>query len=109
MLFPFGDHVTLHSRTVTGQDRYGNDVYGDTAAQVVGAFDPGGSLELVQGQEQVQTSPALYLPPGTNVTAVDKVTARGVTYDVDGTPADWRSPFTGEHFGIVVRLRGVTG
>lgn len=107
--YAFGESVTLHARAVTGQDTYGNDVYGSTDRTVVGAFAPAGSAELVQGRDTVTTQPAIYLPPGTDVTAVDQATVRGVTYDVDGTPADWRNPFTGRHAGIVVNLLAVTG
>lgn len=107
--YAFGEPITLHSRAVTGQDTYGNDVYGSTDRTVVGAFAPAGAAELVQGRDTVTTQPALYLPPGTDVAAVDRATVRGVTYDVDGTPADWRNPFTGWQAGIVVNLKGVTG
>lgn len=109
MTFPFGDTITLHSRTVTGHDTYGNDVYTSTDSTVVGGFAPAGSAELTQGQDLVTTTPSVYLPAGTNVAAVDQVTVRGVTYDVDGSPQDWRHPFTGWQAGIVVRLQGVTG
>lgn len=109
MIYPFGDPVTLHSRTVTGQDTYGNDVLTDVTSTTVGAFAPTGSTELIQGQDTVITQPSVYLPAGTDVTALDRVTIRGVTYDVDGTPQDWRHPVTGWQPGIVVRLQNVTG
>lgn len=110
MLFPFGDAITLHSRTgVTPDPVYGNDVPTYTDSTVVGAFAPAGSIELVQGQDTVITSPSVYLPAGTVVAAVDQVTVRGLTFDVDGDPQDWRNPFTGWQAGIVVRLKSVTG
>lgn len=107
--FVFGESVTLHSRAVTGQDPYGNDVYGDATRTVQGGFAPAGTSEVVQGRDTVTAQPALYLPPGTDVSAVDRATVRGVTYDVDGTAADWRNPLTGWSAGIVVNLQAVTG
>lgn len=108
-MFPFGDSITLHTRTVTGRDSAGADVYGSSDSTVVGAFAPAGSVEVVQGQDTVTTSPSVYLPSGTVVNAVDQVTVRGVTYDVAGDPQDWRHPWTGWQAGIVVRLQAVTG
>lgn len=109
-MFPHGVPVTLHTRGVVGQDAYGNDVYGDTDTVVEGcAFDPGSSLELVQGQDMVRTQPTVYAPSGTAVTAVDALTVNGVRYEVDGSPNDYHSPFTGWGAGVVIRLKGVTG
>lgn len=109
MGLPFADPVTLHGREVTGQDQYGDDIYADQDCNVRGVFVPGGSVELIQGQATVITRPRVFLPAGTDVTAVDAVTVRGRRYDVDGTPSDWRSPMTGWRPGIEVPLREVTG
>jgi hypothetical protein len=106
----YGDPVILHGRIVTGRDSYGDDIYTDVdvAAQSQ-AFDPGGSVESVQGQDLIVTQPTVYLEPGASVDGVSAVTVRGVRYDVDGTPAVWVSPFTGLQRGVVVRLKRVTG
>ncbi|HET8589012.1 MAG TPA: hypothetical protein VFM01_05215 [Nakamurella sp.] len=109
MNFGTGQEITLISRTVTGRDAYGNDVYSETRTTVTGGFAPGGSSELVQGQDIVITQPRVYLPPGTVVTSVDAIEVAGVRYDVDGTPSVWVSPLTGWDAGVVVQLLAVTG
>lgn len=109
MNFPFGDTMTLHTRTVTGADTYGNDTYGSTDTTVVGAFAPAGSQVLMQGQLTVLDQDTAYLPGGTNVETVDKITVRGTTYLVDGSPFDYIHPGTGWNPGVVVKLLAVTG
>ena len=109
--FPFGETVTLHRRVLSPKpDQDGNDVYIPTDIPIPGcAFDPGGSVESVQGQDMVTTKPTVYAPPGTVVLATDGVTVRGLPYEVDGAPSDYISPFTGWNPGVVVRLKAVTG
>jgi hypothetical protein len=111
MLFPNGELATLHVRTVTGQDAYGNDTYATADVLISGcAFDPGGSTEFTIGGDRVLSQPTLYLPPDVAVpTAVDSVSVRGQSYEIDGVPAWYPSPFTGWNPGGVVKLRRVTG
>lgn len=110
MTFPFGQTVTLITRTVSGQDSYGNDVYTETTTDVTGAFDPGTSAEAVQGQDLLTVQPTVYLPADVDVpSAVDAVEIAGQRYEVDGSPNVYQSPFTGWRPGTVVRLRRVTG
>lgn len=114
MGFPYGQTATLITRTVTGKDGDGNDVYGETTSTVQGAFAPGGSAEYPQGAgssggDQVVTQPTLYLPGGTVLGAVDAVEINGTRYEVDGDPLVWTSPFTGRQAGVQVPLKKVTG
>lgn len=110
MMFRFADTASLLTRTVTGTDADGNDVYGSAATVVAGcAFDPGLSNEIIGGRDMVTTQPTLYMPAGTVVGPVDRVTVRGDTYEVDGSPDEWTGPFTGWNAGVVVKLRQVTG
>lgn len=105
-----GEPVTVHRRTVTSWDGYRDDVYTDANDQVQAlAFAPGASVEVTQGRDTITTQPTVYLPTGTVLDGVSAVTARGVRYEVDGSPRDWRSPFSGRRPGVEVRLRGVTG
>lgn len=100
----------LHRRVITGQDGYHNDVYADVDDSVQSlAFAPGASVEVVQGRDTITTQPTVYLPAGTVVDGTSAVTARGVRYDVDGQPREWRSPFTGRQPGVEIRLLSVTG
>ena len=108
MTFPFGQSVSLVRRTVTGQDAFGNDVYAAVSTVVPGAFAPGGSTEQVQGQDVLITQPTVYLPPGTDVSAVDAIDVAGDRYEVDGSPNHWSNPFTGHAFGVEVRLKRVS-
>lgn len=109
MTLEFGQLVTLLRRTVSGQDAFGNDVMAETSTVVLGAFAPGGSSEVTQGQDVVITQPTVYLPAGTAVTPADGVEIAGDRYEVDGSPNDWLNPFTGSQPGVEVRLRRVTG
>jgi hypothetical protein len=43
------------------------------------------------------------------VSAVDAVRVAGLIYEVDGSPNEMVSPWTGKDFGIVVKLKRVTG
>jgi long-subunit fatty acid transport protein len=97
------------TRTKGAPDAYGNDTWTTTSSTVRGAFNPGTSSELVQGQDLLTVQPSVYLPTGTAVTAVDAVQVGGQVYEVDGSPNDWANPFTGHAFGVEVRLKRVTG
>lgn len=106
----FGETVTLLARSRNGVDADGNDIFTSASTTVAGcAFDPGGSVEAVQGRDAVITTPTVYLPPGTAPKSIDAVTVRGVTYEVDGSPNALTSPFTGWSPGVVVKLKAVTG
>lgn len=111
ILFGFGETATFVTRTATSRDADGNDVYTDVPVDITGCgFDPGGSFETLQSGDQVTTTPTLYAPQGALVpAAVDRVIIRGETYEVDGTPRDYRNPFTGWHPGPVVQLKRVEG
>lgn len=71
----------------------------------MGAFNPGTSVESLGGRDLLTVQPAVYLPAGTSIAAVDAVEVRGLTYEVDGSPNDWVNPFTGWNPGVEVRLR----
>jgi len=111
--FPYGETVTLISRTVTGQDADGNDIYTDVETLVPGSvFAPFGGTELIQGQDTVISNPTIYLgDPSVTPSATDKVRrANGEVYDIDGQPQVYPpNPFTGERVGAVLRLERVTG
>lgn len=105
----FAQTVTLITRTVTGQDAYGNDIYGETSTTATAAFNPGTSAEVVQGQDLVTIQPSLYLPPEVDPQPVDAVEVGGQRFEVDGDTNVWQSPFTGWQPGNVLKLRRVTG
>lgn len=108
-----GETVTVITRTKTGGlDAKGNDVYEDTPVDVSGAVVwPRGSTEQIQRQDQVSTGLTVLLPASSPVkpTAISRMIVRGDTYEVDGNPGDWRSPFTSRRPGFEVQLTRVTG
>lgn len=108
--FPFGQSVVLHSRTVTGQDAYGNDVYTSTDTPLTNVpVWPRNASELVQGQDTLITGLWCVLPASVDVFAVDTLTVYDKTYKVDGEPGDFRaSPLTGNGIGWQVALTRVS-
>lgn len=73
-------------------------------------FNPGQSSEPVQdARNAVITQPEVYAPAGSDVLAGDRLVVRGDTYDVEGNPADWKSPFSGWRAGMVVALKRTDG
>lgn len=74
------------------------------------AFNPGSSNEPSEvGRNAVITQPEVYGPVGIDVLAGDRLAIRGRTYEVEGDPAEWRSPFTGWEAGVVIKLELVEG
>jgi hypothetical protein len=108
-----GEPVTRRRQQQTGVDRYNNPVYEpvDTVLEERAAFDPGGSREPVEvGRTQTVTTPKLYFRrayPDLNDT--DQVLVRGVVYDIEGNPADWKSPYGSDVGGLVVELKRAEG
>lgn len=73
-------------------------------------FNPGQSSEpLQEARNAVTSQPEVYAPFGSDVLSGDRIVVRGKTYDVDGEPADWRSPFSGWSPGMVIVLKRVEG
>lgn len=109
-VFPFPESATIVSRTVTGQDGDGNDVYTDVSTATTGAFAPEGSTELIQGQDTVIANPKFYLSLGAPVpAATDRLVVRGLTYEIDGPPQFFHNPFTAYEPGAVLSLQRVDG
>ena len=109
-VFANGQTVTLITRTKTGEDSYGNDVYGETPTDVPGCVVwPTASTENVQAEDQVITGLTALLPVGTDVSAIDAVIVAGLRYEVVGDPSSFSSPFSNLNPGIEIRLSKVTG
>ena len=115
MNFPYGETVTrLRGTAVT--DPYSGEAttvdWSDPDALPIPGcgFNPGSSLEPVQdARNAVITRPEVYLPADADVLAGDRLVVRSTTYEVDGDPALWRSPFTGWTPGLVAALKVVSG
>ena len=114
-----GESITVITRTVSGRDADGNDVFSETQTVVNGCvFWPrlsargsatANSGEFLNGADRIIYGLAGLVPPGTVVKATDRVIARGELYEVDGEPALWQSPLTGTQGGTEVNLTRVTG
>lgn len=74
------------------------------------AFNPGSSNEPTEvGRNSVVTQPEVYAHVGDDILAGDRLRIRGLVFQVDGDPQEWRSPFTGWEAGLVVKLKRVEG
>lgn len=111
MTFPGGETVTLTRRELSPTpDEFGNDVYTPTPVAVAGCVVwPRTSSEDTNAADTITTGLTVLLPPGTDATAVDAVTVRGATYEIDGEPGVFRSPFTSTDPGVLINLTRVTG
>lgn len=114
-VFRFGQTVVLHTRTKSGVDGDGNDVFSNTAATFtnvpVWPSDGNGnsSNERLQGRDTVISGYSIFLPAGTDVQAVDYVEVNGGTFEVSGLPGIYLNPFTGTNPGVLVNVTKVTG
>lgn len=88
-------------------DKFG-DPTGDPATETVSGgwlVAPGGSTELHDGQNSVDSDVDLYRlgpPGGEDIQPPYQIRVRGVLYEVVGNPAIWSA-------GTVIRLRKFTG
>lgn len=115
-----GQTVTVR-RPVMVDGRGGRDAFGDRhpmAEHTVGGcvFAPGGAESASGSREYtdrgltVVTDHRLYGPPDADLRADDVVvTADGRRWEVQGDPAVWTDPWTGQPVGTVVILQAVRG
>lgn len=101
-----GDTVTV-TRVTT--DSFGDRTDGASHDVSGCAIWPTSSVETVDGQDSVVWGLTVLMPSDSDVLATDRVVVRGVTYDVNGQPALYRSPITGTEAGIEVHLQAHTG
>lgn len=95
----------------TGTDAFGKPIPGPDVELVIdGALvAPAGSSEVLTeaGRVPIVTQTTIYFRDAwPDITAADRVRVRGVVFQVDGVPADWRSDGPG---GLVVTLRDPEG
>lgn len=92
-------------------DAHGNPVESWSPPVEVGvyAFDPGSTSEPREGQDRVIVEPTAYLPADVVFGSRDRVTARGLLYEVDGVTREWVHPTDATRRANVVTLRRVEG
>lgn len=112
----FGETVGLMSASTDSTDSDGNDVttWADPVPyKRVPAWPRDGNQrvgnELVDNRDMVTDGLQVLLPPGTVVTPIDRMVARGITWEVVGEPLEFASPITGFKAGVVVSLVRFTG
>jgi hypothetical protein len=106
--FPYGE-------TVVRIRSAGRDQFGDPTGPAVPDLSiPGCAVaprqageQIGQGRIAVTSGLTLYVPPGPDILPSDRIEVRGVVYEVEGEPAEWRSPFTGWEPGREVQLTRV--
>lgn len=113
MNFSHGETVT-RLRASSAQDEYGNVIRSwatPTSLSIPGcAVATGGTFEPSQDARNAVVSDFDILDPSnSDVTAVDRVSVRGLVCEIVGRPFAWRSPFTGWAPGTVIRCSVVEG
>lgn len=103
------DRVTRIRREKTGEDRFRNPIYSDIESDIaeLALFAPKDVIPAIEvGRSPVVVEPTLYwFKAWPEIRADDRVRVRGIEYEVQSVPADWRGPSVG---GLVVKLRDST-
>lgn len=87
-------------------DAYGNTVPGAEArTSYPGRLEQLAADEIVRDRDTVITDWKAFLPAGTDITAYDRIEARGNLFEVVGLPNEHRTPRGPHH--IEVQLRWV--
>lgn len=81
--------TVTRQRPTTVTDGYGNSIdsfISSATAIYKGRLDPGKQNEITTGRDTTVSDATLYLEPGADVTAYDRVVVDGTTYEVIGKP-----------------------
>jgi hypothetical protein len=106
----YGDTVIIVHRAVTGVDARGNDVLTETQETVTGcAVYMGRGTEQVGGTEMIADDVTVNFPDGVSITALDAMIIDGDKFEIQSSPNQWQSPFTGIKSYVEVQGRHVTG
>ena len=105
------EYVDWEQYQAGAEDAHGNPVDAWLPAQTVGVygFDPGAtSAPRMTGHDRLIDVPTMYMLTDVVFGAHDRVTARGLLYEVEGVTREWRHPSKG-WIGNVVTLKRVEG
>ena len=106
------EYVTRAAYVAGSVDAHGNPVASWATPVSVGvyAFNPGSTSETHEpGRDPVTDSPTVYLPSGVVFGPRDRVTARGVLYEVEGATRKWVHPSDSARSANVATLKAVLG
>lgn len=94
------------------EDAHGNttDTWAGPVRVGVYAVNPGVTEDVeLAGHDRDLATPALYVPSSVVMGARDRVTARGIRYEVDGETRVFRNPYGARMDGNQIKLRRVEG
>ena len=107
-----GETVDVYRPTVAGGN-YGDDTitFPSTPSHSVDgvAVAPGSTSEVLVGRSAVLVGMTLYMPPGADVEATDRLGVRGLMYEADGDLGTWVNPHNGIEAGRELAVSRVDG
>jgi len=105
-MFPHGKAVTVVS-TTTARDKYGDSTAATTETTLADcAIAPRFATEGNDPRSApVMVGLTVYMPADTAIDSDDLLRIDGKLWQVDGLPAEWRSPFTGWAPGVEVPVK----
>ena len=112
MTLAFGTTVTILRAAPGGFDAYGDPIVSVTERTDIDGCGvaPRYSTEPTErGRQGVIIGLSVYAPSGSDIVSTDRLEIDGLTYVVDGEPAEWINPFTGSRPGLEVAARRATG
>lgn len=105
--------LVQHEAFVAGAvDAHGNLVESWAPPVEVGvyAFNPGVPADSLEaGHDRDTSTPSIYVPSAVTMAARDRVTVRGLLYEVDGETQVYRNPYGARMDGNQINLRKVAG
>lgn len=105
-----GTEIIVVHRPSTERDRFGQAAgfLPDRPVRGCVIVPRTSSEDASQRTDQTIIGVTVYAPGGTDIVATDQITARGVRWQVDGMPGDYRSA-GGQRKAVAVNLRRVEG
>jgi hypothetical protein len=112
-MFAHGETVT-RQRGTPEADRYNKTVIdwsnpNELDIAPCGVAQSGSIEPLVDARTEVDSDFDVFMPPGADVLASDRLVIRDLVCEVVGAPFDWLNPFTGWTPGTVARAKIVEG
>jgi len=103
--------LSLQRITASTTDPYGNVITGGFGAPVtvLGFLEQVSSTETQVDRDTTVTEWKCFLPTGTVIGPLDRITFQGQTFEVIGSPASWWNPRTQTESHFTVALRTVIG
>ena len=108
--FPYGVMVTIKA-TNAAVDDLGDSDGAAPSSSLWGpcAIAPRTSAERVDSRSPAVITGLTVYGPRVTLKASDRLVINGDTYEIDGVPGDWSSPFTGWQPGIEVAVVRASG